>query len=154
MTLTDRIAYALTLRWVNRKRRQTGDPALDDLPLGRPGDAQGCPTANGLGHRACIAQSVWSYHDLGRKGPTFLRWTPPFVTSFIKRFDRGHYPHLSLNLKQVKELESLGVPSPPGILATPGIAANAQEELTAEDLDRAIDSVLADEHRERVGTPA
>lgn len=90
--------YLQTLAWVNRKRAKRGHPLLAELPMGRPREFDECPVAYGLGSEATVTHTVWSY--AGER----TRWMPWYVRAFIRRVDRNQYPHLSLNLKEAREL--------------------------------------------------
>jgi hypothetical protein len=151
MTLGDRIAYSLTLRWVNRQRRKHGDPELDELLLGRPGDAEGCAVSLSVGPGVVMDRVNW------RRPGGRLRHVPFWVSNFIRRFDHGHYRHLSLNLKEARELASPWRDENVGGASTLSLEMVGPSEQVFGGVHSDWECVEENDHYEvweRVGTPA
>lgn len=94
--------YDKTLKWVNKKREEFGDPELDEILTGVRGSTLHCPLAHSIGHKVQVGPYFIS--RLHPEGYHYMLRLPRYARQFVKDFDCGLYPELSARFDYNKSM--------------------------------------------------
>jgi hypothetical protein len=90
--------YRKTLKYINKFRKQNGDPPLDEILCGEPGNSKKCAFANSIAQAILVLEECMSTRndDTEEKLYAYHRH-PKYVKKFIKAFDDYKYPDLVID---------------------------------------------------------